>query len=143
MRYDLRDAISLLRRTPAVLDALLRDLPDIWTLRNEGADTWSPYDVLGHLIHAERTAWMPRAKMILEHGQTKAFEPFDRTAQLRHTDRKSLTELLEEFAQLRSENLTTLEALRLKPDDLERRGRHPTLGLVMLAELRATWAAHD
>jgi DinB superfamily len=143
MKYDLHDAMALLRRTPAVLDALLRDLPDDWTLRNEGSDTWSAYDVLGHLIHAERTDWLPRARMILEHGETKSFEPFDRTAQLRQVERKSLSQLLEDFAHLRSENLNAFEALQLKPGDLDRRGRHPTLGAVTLSELLATWAAHD
>jgi len=143
MEHDLRDTILLLRRTPALLEALLRDLPDTWTLRNEGAGTWSPHDVVGHLIHGERTDWMPRARIILEYGETKAFEPFDRTAQLRQSREASLAELLDEFARLRSENLNALDALRISPADLARRGRHPALGVVTLSELLATWAVHD
>lgn len=143
MEHDLRETISLLRRTPAVLDALLRDLPNNWTLRNEGSETWSPHDVVGHLIHGERTNWMPRARIILEYGETKAFEPFGRTAQFRRSGESSLAELLDEFARLRSENLNALDALRIGRDDLERRGRHPALGVVTLSELLATWAVHD
>jgi hypothetical protein len=143
MQQNLPDTISLLGRTPAALDALLRDLPEAWTARNEGESTWSAFDVLGHLIHGERTDWMPRARMILEFGETKAFVPFDRFAQERESRGKSLRQLLDEFARLRSENLAELRALNLGPDDLERRGRHPQLGSVTLAELLATWAVHD
>ena len=143
MEHDLRETIWLLHRTPAVLDALLRDLPNNWTLRNEGSESWSPRDVVGHLIHGERTNWMPRARIILEFGETKAFEPIDRTAQFQQSGEASLAKLLDEFARLRSENLNALEALRIGPDDLERRGRHPALGVVTLSELLATWAVHD
>jgi hypothetical protein len=143
MSQNLEHTISLLARTPAVLDALLRDLPDAWTLRNEGDATWSAFDVVGHLIHGERTDWMPRARRLLEFGETRAFEPFDRWGQVRESQGKSLGQLLDEFARLRSDNLRELRALNLKAEDLDKRGRHPALGVVTLSELLATWAAHD
>src|SRR5919109_4474588 len=129
MQHNLQNIIALLSRTPAALDAFLRDLPETWTLRNEGLKTWSPFDIVGHLIHGERTDWMPRAKMILQFGETKAFEPFDRFAQERESQRKSVAQLLDEFTRLRSDNLNELRALKLKPEDLARRGRHPSLGV--------------
>jgi hypothetical protein len=141
--HNLPGTISLLTRTPAALDALLRDLPDAWILRNEGEGTWSAFDVVGHLIQGERTDWMPRTKMILEFGEGRAFEPFDRWAQVRDSKGKSMGQLLDEFARLRGENLTELRALNLRREDLERRGRHPELGAVTLSQLLATWAAHD
>jgi hypothetical protein len=143
MEHNLQHTISLLARTPAVLNSLLRDVPEVWTRRNEGEDTWSAFDVVGHLIHGERTDWMPRAKMILQFGETKTFEPFDRWAQARASEGKLLSRLLDEFARLRSENLDELRALNLSIEDLGRRGRHPALGVVTLSELLATWAAHD
>jgi DinB family protein len=143
MQHNLQDTISLLGCTPAALDALLRDLAEAWTLRNEGGSTWSAFDVVGHLIHGERTDWMPRARMILQFGESKAFEPFDRWAQERESQGKSLAQLLDEFARLRSENLNELRALNLKREDLARSGRHPALGVVTLSQLLATWAAHD
>lgn len=143
MTHDLQDTIALLSRTPAALNALLRDLPDIWTLRNEGENTWSVYDVVGHLNHGERTDWLPRVKRILEFGETKPFDPFDRWAQGRESQGKSLPQLLDEFAQLRAENVTELRALNLQPRDLERRGLHPSQGVVTMSDLIATWAAHD
>jgi DinB superfamily len=143
MTHNLQDTIALLTRTPAALNALLRDLPDSWTLRNEGENTWSAYDVIGHLVHGERTDWLPRAKRIMEFGETKAFDPFDRWAQERESKGKSLPQLLDEFAQLRAENLTSLRALNLQAKDLERRGVHPTQGVVTMSDLLATWAAHD
>ncbi|HTG62027.1 MAG TPA: DinB family protein [Terriglobia bacterium] len=143
MEFDLGHTISLLSRTPAVLDALLRDLPETWALRNEGENTWSAFDVVGHLIHGERTDWMPRARMILQSGEAQTFEPFDRWGHVRESQGKSLGQLLEEFGGLRLENLIELRALNLRQEDLERRGRHPALGIVTLSELLATWAAHD
>src|SRR5689334_625739 len=143
MQHNLQGTIALLARTPAALDALLRGLPETSTLCNEGEKTWSAFDVLGHLIHGERTDWMPRAKMILQFGESKAFEPFDRWAQERDSQGKSLAQLLDEFARLRSENLSELRALNLRPEDLARRGLHPALGVVTLSQLLATWAAHD
>jgi hypothetical protein len=143
MEHDLQHTIALLSRTPAALNALLRDLPETWTSCNEGENTWSVFDVIGHLIHGERTDWMPRAKLVLEFGEARAFEPFDRWGHLRESRGKSLGQLLDEFARLRSENLAELRALNLRPEDLERRGRHPALGVVTLSQLLATWAAHD
>jgi DinB superfamily len=143
MEQNLEQTISLLTRTPAALHALLRDLPEPWTLGNEGEKTWCPLEVVGHLIHGERTDWIPRTKMILEFGETRAFEPFDRWAQERESRGKSLPQLLDEFSQLRSENVKELRALNLQPADFIRRGRHPELGVVSLSELLATWAVHD
>jgi hypothetical protein len=143
MEHNLHHTISLLTRTPTALNALLRDLPETWTFRNEGENTWSAFDVLGHLIHGERTDWMPRAKLVLKFGETKTFESFDRRGHVRESQDKSLGQLLDEFASLRSENIDELRALNLRQKDLERRGRHPALGVVTLSELLATWAAHD
>lgn len=143
MEHNLEYTIALLARTPAALDALLRDMPDAWTRCNEGEKTWSAFDVVGHLVHGELTDWMPRARMILDSGETRAFEPFDRWGQERASAGKSLGQLLDEFAQLRAQNLRELRELKLKQDDLARRGRHPELGVVTLSELLATWAAHD
>jgi DinB superfamily len=143
MKAKLEDTILLLSRTPAALNALLRDLPDTWTLKNEGEETWSPFDVLGHLIHGERTDWMPRAKMIMEFGEGRSFEPFDRWAQERESQGKSLSQLLDEFAKLRTDNLQELRVLNLQPADFDRRGRHPALGIVTMSELLSAWAGHD
>ena len=143
MEFDLGHTISLLNRTPAVLKTLLGDLPETWTLRNEGENTWSAFDVVGHLIHGERTDWMPRTRMILQSGEAQTFEPFDRWGHVRESQGKSLGQLLEEFAGLRSGNLSELRALNQRQEDLERRGRHPAFGVVTLSELLATWAAHD
>ena len=139
----MRDAVALLERTPAVLETLLHDLPESWTHRDEGADTWTVFDVVGHLIHGERTDWMPRLKIILEFGETRAFEPFDRLAQHRDSASTSLPELLDLFARLRRESLNELRALNLQPSDLERRGRHPALGVVTMGQLISTWVVHD
>ena len=143
MQHNLQETISLLERTPAALNALLRGLPETWTLRNEGENTWSAFDILGHLIVGERTDWMVRAKLILESGESKPFEKFDRWAQERESQGKSLPQLLDEFARVRAENLSELRALNLQPRDLEKRGLHPALGIVTLSQLLATWAAHD
>jgi hypothetical protein len=143
MPHNLPHTISLLSRTPAALDALLRDLPETWTLRNEGENTWSAFDIVGHLNHCERTDWMPRAKMILQSGETQTFAPFDRWGHEREIQGKSMARLLNEFAGLRSGNLDELRALNLRPEDFDRRGKHPVFGAVTLSQLLATWAAHD
>jgi len=143
MQHNLEHTISLLARTPAALDALLRDLPGAWTLQNEGGNTMTVFDAVGHLIHAEQYNWIPRARTVLQSGETRAFDPFDRWGHLEHCQGKSLPQLLDQFAQLRSESLGELRALNLRPEDLERRGRHPALGVVTLSQLLATWAAHD
>jgi hypothetical protein len=141
--FNLEETIALLTRTPATLDALLRDLPETWTLRNEGENTWNAFDVVGHLNHGERTDWIPRIRRILEFGESKPFEPFDRFAQTRESAGKSLAQLLDAFAELRTENLRQLRSFNLQAMDFERRGRHPALGTVTLSELLSTWAAHD
>ena len=143
MEFELAQAIEVLRRTPATLNALLRDLPEPWLVQNEGSETWNPYDVIGHLIHGEETDWIPRAKIILEHGEAKAFEPFDRVAMFEESKGKSIVELLDTFAQLRAENLRELRSLNLTPDLLDKRGRHPELGVVTLKQLLSTWVVHD
>src|SRR5271166_2792337 len=141
--FGLPEATAVLARTPATLDALLRGLPDVWVYANEGNETWSAFDIVGHLIVGERTDWMARARIILEHGEARTFDPFDRLAQLKESQGKSLPQLLDDFARLRRENLAALRALNLQPSDLARRGKHPALGTVTLAELLATWAVHD
>lgn len=140
---DLGHTMALLARTPATLNTLLRSLPEAWTHRNEGGDTWSAFDVVGHLIHGERADWIPRARRILEHGEARAFDPFDRLAQQRDSQGKSLENLLDEFARLRAESLDALRAMNLTPEDLNRRGRHLALGVVTMSQLIATWPAHD
>lgn len=146
--FHLPEAIAVLTRTPATLGALLRGLPDIWVRRNEGRskdgnNTWSAFDIVGHLIVGERTDWMPRVRIILDHGEARAFDPFDRLAQEKQSEGKSLEQLLDEFAGLRRENLAALQELNLQPEDLARRGTHPELGVVTLSQLLATWAVHD
>jgi hypothetical protein len=141
--FAMSEGVAILERTPAALDALLRGLPEGWTSANEGPSTWSPFDVMGHLIHGERTDWLPRVKMILEHGENRAFEKFDRFAQFKVSEGRTLASLLDEFAALRTENLRGLRSLGIGDSDLERRGRHPALGVVTLGQLMATWVAHD
>jgi DinB superfamily len=141
--FALDDAVAILSRTPATLDALLRGLPNGWIAAHEGGETWSPFDVIGHLIHGERTDWVPRAKIILEHGEARAFDKFDRFAQFAVSQGRTLASLLDELAALRQENLRELTALRLTEADLERRGQHPELGVVTLRQLLSTWVAHD
>jgi PAS domain-containing protein len=143
MEFILDDAIRILRRTPETLRALLAALPDQWARCDEGPDTWSPFDVLGHLIHGEKTDWVPRALSILEYGESQVFEPFDRFAQFGDSRGKSLGTLLDEFTALRIKNVETIEALHLTDDELERTGLHPDFGRVTLAQLLATWAVHD
>ena len=137
------EAIALLSRTPSTLDTLLRGLPDGWVAAHEGGNTWSPFDVIGHLIHGERTDWMPRARIILERGETQPFETFDRLAQFEESRGRTLASLLDEFASLRANNLRDLASLQLTDAELDRRGRHPQLGVVTLRQLLATWVAHD
>ena len=141
--FALDEAVAILARTPATLDALLRGLPDGWIVANEGPDTFSPFDVVGHLIHGERVDWVPRAKIILEHGDARAFDPFDRFAQFAASEGQTLAGLLDEFATLRQQNLRELETLGLTPADLDRSGQHPAFGLVTLRQLLATWVVHD
>lgn len=140
---SLSNTIALLERTPRALDGLLRGLPDQWTRRNEGNNTWTVFDVVGHLIHGEYTNWIPRAKWILQFGESKPFETFTRSGQDSLTRDKSLPQLLDEFARARSQSLAELHTMNLRPEDFDCRGIHPALGTVTLRQLLSTWAAHD
>lgn len=141
--FVMDEGVAILARTPAVLDAWLRDVPDGWTAAHEGGDTWSPFDVVGHLIHGEKANWIPRVRMLLEHGEERAFDAFDRLAQFAAAKGRPLPDLLDEFAMRRRTSLADLAALRLTPHDLDRRGRHPEFGVVTLRQLLSTWVAHD
>ena len=143
MEFQLDDVKDILARTPATLNSLLRNLPDAWGRSNEGPETWSPFDVVGHMVHAEEADWIPRARIILEAGETGTFTPFDRFAMFEKSRGKSLSELLDEFEMLRKENLMLLEQMNLTPEMLEKRGTHPEFGLVTLGQLLSTWAVHD
>jgi hypothetical protein len=143
MEQNLENTFVLLERTPRALDALLRGLPDAWTMRNEGGSTFAAYDVIGHLLHGERVDWIPRAKMILEFGETRTFERFNRMAHVNESAGKALGELLDEFAGVRAENLKEVRRWKLGKVELEKCGRHPGFGAVTLSELLATWVAHD
>lgn len=143
MQHNLQDTISLLSRTPAVLSALLRDLPEMWTQRNEGKNTWCASEVVAHLIYGERADWIPRTKILLQFGESRTFEAFDRVGHVQESHGKSLEQLLDEFARLRAESLAELRGLNLQPEDLARRGRHPAFGTVTLSQLLAAWVGHD
>lgn len=143
MSFELEAGIAVLERTPATFRALLGGLPDAWTTTNEGPDTFSPFDNVGHLIHGERTDWIPRARIILAQGADRRFEPYDRFAQIRESRGKTLAQLLDEFASARAENLATLRGWTLTERELTLEGEHPALGTVTLRQLLATWVAHD
>ena len=143
MDLELAQAVEVLERTPATLQALLGGLSPAWIHTSGEPDSWNPHTIVGHLIHGEETDWIPRAEIILEHGPSRAFEPFDRFAQLDRFKDEPLTRLLETFATLRRQNLTRLKAMRLTRAQLELRGTHPALGPVTLRQLIATWVVHD
>jgi hypothetical protein len=143
MEFQLDLALEILGRTPGTLRALLKDLPEEWARSNEGTDTWSAYDVVGHLIHGERTDWIPRARIILTEGEAHPFEPFDRFAMFQESQGKPLTELLDTFEIERTGCLSILQSLQISADDLKKTGIHPELGLVTLEQLLATWVVHD
>ena len=143
MDFDLAETVDILERTPSVLGALLRGTSPSWHATSGGPGTWSAFDVVGHLIHGEETDWVPRARIVLEHGEARPFEPFDRFAQLNRFTGWSLDQLLDRFAQLRQANLETVTGWRLTDAQLALRGRHPELGSVSLRQLLATWAVHD
>jgi hypothetical protein len=143
LEFQLDQAVALLSQTPETLRALLEGLPDAWIRANNGPDTWSPYDVVGHLIHGEETDWIPRAQIILQQGETQPFEPFDRFAQFDRPADQPVEQLLDTFSLLRRNNLGMLRQMRLTADLLERRGTHPELGAVTLRQLLATWVVHD
>jgi hypothetical protein len=140
--FSLGEAMAVLAHTPAVLNALLRGLPNIWVRCGEGENTWTAVDIVGHLISAESTDWMPRVRIVLENGEARPFDPFDRLA-LKESQDKTLEQLLDDFARFRTDNLAALQALNLQQEDLGRRGRHPALGVVTLSELLAAWVVHD
>lgn len=143
MDSSLKKSIEILERTPDVLNTLLKDISSEWTLNNEGGDTWSVYDIIGHLIYGEKTDWIPRAEIILSENNDKKFEPYDRFAQFKESKGKSLQQLLDEFVKLRNKNIEQLLSKRLTVKDLEKTGIHPAFGEVTLSQLLATWAVHD
>ena len=143
MEYQYEQAVAMLRRTPATLTALLRGLPEAWTHATEGPDTWSAYDIVGHLLHSDEVNWIERARIILEHGEQGSFDAFNRTAMFEKYQGNSLDQLLVAFEQERAKNLATLDELRITPEMLALKGTHPALGTVTLSQLLATWVAHD
>ncbi|MFC5272030.1 DinB family protein [Adhaeribacter terreus] len=143
MKFDLALSIQILERTPAVLQALLGGLAEAWTLENEGENSWSAFDIVGHLIQGEKKDWLPRTEIILNRTENKAFEPFDRFAQFEASKGKTLTQLLTEFKHLRAENILLLRSLQLTETDLDKTGQHPAFGEVTLRQHLATWTVHD
>lgn len=143
MNFELPAGLAVLERTPHALNAMLRDHDSGWLDATEGPETWSPRVIVGHLVHAERTDWMPRAQIILAQGETRRFSPFDRFAQLRDGDGRSMASLLDEFALLRTASLATLNGWHLTDTQLALNGEHPEFGLVSLRQLLATWVVHD
>ncbi len=143
MKYALEKALPILERTPAVLKLMLDGLSGEWITSNEGPDTWSPYDVAGHLLHGEHTDWMVRIKICLSDTGDKKFAPFDRFAQFHESEGKTLGQILDEFAAARKQNLDELKAMGLTPADLDKTAVHPSFGTVTLRQLLATWVAHD
>ena len=143
MKYNLIEAIQILERTPKVLSVYLKDLNDNWLMNNEGGESWSPFDVLGHLVHGEKTDWIARLHIILSDRDDKTFEPFDRFAQLKDSNGKTTNELLEEFQALRTHNIALLKAANIQPKDYIKTGIHPSLGTVTLEQLLSVWVAHD
>ncbi len=143
MKFQVSQAVEVLERTPRVLRAMLAGIHEDWVRSNYGPKTFSPFDVVGHLIHGEKTDWMVRARIILEHGESRPFEPFNRYAMYEESKGKTMADLLREFESLRAANLRDLAALRLTSAQLALRGTHPALGAVTLGELLATWVVHD
>lgn len=143
MNFSLSDAKQILERTPVVLDQLLRGLPDDWILHNEGGDTWSPFDVVGHLIHGEKDDWIPRAKIILSDEEDQTFPPFDRFAMFEESKGKTINQLLDEFRIARQKSLKVLEKLDITDEQWEFKGIHPVHGKVTLRELISTWVTQD
>jgi len=143
MKYSIERSLEILERTPAVLDTILSGIDDDWVMNNEGPETFSPYDVIGHLVHGERTDWTARTKRILEFGDTKTFDLWNRFAQYEESKGKTLQQLLDEYSIIRKENIEWLKSLQLTETDLDKKGMHPKLGSVTLRNLLATWVAHD
>jgi hypothetical protein len=143
MELDINKSIEILERTPVVIEEMLKGLSPDWVMNNEGPDTWSPYDVVGHLIHGEKTDWIPRLEIILSDKGDKKFEPFDRFAQFKNSEGKSLQALIDEFKEERKQGLITLKSKRLSESDLNKTGIHPAFGVVTLRQLLSTWVVHD
>ncbi len=143
MIFEINKAIEILKRTPLTIERLLDGISEEWLLNNEGEDTWSPYEIVGHLIHGEKTDWIPRTKIILSNLENKTFKPFDRFAQKKESQSKSISELLEEFKKLRTDNVEELRSLNINDTDLSKKGIHPELGEAKLKELLSTWVVHD
>ena len=143
MDFSFDTALPVLRQTPRVMRALLADMPGVLLHADEGTGTWTPYQVLGHLIHCERADWMPRIDHLLAHGDAQPFPPFDREAMLKLTESPPLSQLLDRFAALRASSLSRLDALQLTTADFARPGLHPQLGPVTLGQMLSTWVAHD
>lgn len=143
MKFKLNTALEVLERTPQILHSLLNNLSKDWIFSNEGDDTWSPFDIIGHLIHGEKTDWIPRMQIILSVSEDKVFKPFDRFAQFEHSKGEPLDKLLKEFELLRNKNLEILKHLDLTEDQLQLKGIHPELGEVSLSQLIASWVTHD
>ena len=143
MDYSVDRSIEILERTPSVFRSLLEGLSDEWIMGNEGPDTFSAYDIVGHLIHGEKTDWVPRIRMILEHGTGTTFTPYDRFAQNEESKGKTMQQLLDEFAVLRSQNVKWFKELGLVEEDFDKQGMHPVLGAVTLRNLLSTWVIHD
>ncbi|WP_430467017.1 DinB family protein [Winogradskyella ouciana] len=143
MKYSIEKALEVLQQTPKTLKSYLGNLSDDWLFSNEGNDTWNPYDVVGHLIHGEKTDWIPRLKIILSNAENKTFEAFDRFAQFENSKGKTISQLLNEFENLRQDNLKVLKQLNLSSEQLQQKGMHPELGEVSISELLACWVTHD
>lgn len=143
IEFSIDKSLSILERTPFVIEMLLRDLPEDWAMNNEGEGTWSPFDIVGHLIHGEKTDWIPRIKIILSDPGNKTFEPFDRFAQFNDSKGRTLSELLIEFKLRRKSSIEILNSLKITDNHLGQTGIHPKFGSVTLRELLATWVAHD
>jgi DinB superfamily len=143
MHFDLAHATSVLRRTPATLHALLHGLEAEWTAGTEGPETWSPYDIVGHMLHGEKSDWIPRAQIILARSDDRRFAPYDRFAQFHESEGRTLEELLADFATHRQRNIETLLAWSLTDEQLDWEGEHPAFGAVTLRQLLSTWVAHD
>lgn len=143
MKYSTEKALEVLQQTPKTLKSYLGNLSNDWLFANEGGDTWNPYDVVGHLIHGEKTDWIPRLKIILSNSENKTFESFDRFAQFENSKGKTITQLLNEFENLRQDNLKVLKQLNLSSEQLQQKGMHPELGEVSISELLACWVTHD
>jgi hypothetical protein len=143
MKFSIEKSIEILERTPGTLEYLLIGLDREWIMSNEGPDTWSSFDVVGHLVHAEHTNWIPRMEIVLSNGEQRQFTPFDRFAQLRNNKDRTLVELMDEFKSVRRANIALLRAKGITADDLLRTAIHPEFGAVTLAQLLATWAVHD